>query len=111
MTYVQRYDLAKAFSLITSWLRSIRSSTASYTSSGFNPSRSIEESAEEGIRKACEKTQAVIKEFTAAPIFMEGNKKGAHEWIIEFEKKPDNIEAFANILDESVQELKSDYEA
>jgi len=71
----------------------------------------IIENAEEGIRKACEKTQAVIKEFTAAPIFMEGNKKGAHEWIIEFEKKPDNIEAFANILDESLQELNSDYEA
>lgn len=71
----------------------------------------IIENAEEGIRKACEKTQAVIKEFTAAPIFMEGNKKGAHEWIIEFEKKPDSIETFANILDESLQELNSDYEA
>lgn len=71
----------------------------------------IIENAEEGIRKACEKTQAVIKEFTAGPIFMEGNEKGAHEWIIEFEKKPDNIEAFANILDESLQELNSDYEA
>ena len=41
----------------------------------------IIENAEEGIRKACEKTQAVIKEFTAGPIFMEGNEKGAHEWI------------------------------
>ena len=71
----------------------------------------IIENAEEGIRKACEKTQAVIKEFTAGPIFMEGNEKGAHEWIIEFEKKPDSIEAFANILDESLQELNSDYEA
>lgn len=71
----------------------------------------IIENAEEGIRKACEKTQAVIKEFTAGPIFMEGNEKGAHEWIIEFEKKPDSIETFANILDESLQELNSDYEA
>lgn len=71
----------------------------------------IIENAEEGIRKACEKTQAVIKEFTAGPIFMEGNEKGAHEWIIEFEKKPDSIEIFANILDESLQELNSDYEA
>lgn len=71
----------------------------------------IIENAEEGLKRTCEKTGAIIKEFTAAPIYMEGNAKGAHEWIIEFEKLPENIEEFAQILDETLQELNSDYEA
>lgn len=71
----------------------------------------IIENAEEGIKRACEKTNAVIKEFTAAPIFMQGSEKGAHEWIVEFEKEPDDIELFARVLDNTLQELNSDYEA
>lgn len=71
----------------------------------------IIENAEEGIRRVCKQTNAVIKEFTAGPIFMQGNEKGAHEWVIEFEKKPDDMDLFATILDEALQELNSDYEA
>ncbi|HUH36124.1 MAG TPA: GH3 auxin-responsive promoter family protein [Moheibacter sp.] len=71
----------------------------------------IIENAEEGLRMACEKTGAIIKEFTAAPIFMEGTEKGAHEWLVEFEKMPDNVENFAEILDLGLQTLNSDYEA
>ncbi len=71
----------------------------------------IIENAEEGLKRTCEKTGAIIKEFTAAPIYMEGNEKGAHEWIIEFEKMPESIEGFAQVLDETLQELNSDYEA
>lgn len=71
----------------------------------------IIENAEEGLKRACEKTGAVIKEFTAAPVFMEGKEKGAHEWMIEFEKEPESFEEFAQILDSSLQELNSDYEA
>ena len=39
------------------------------------------------------------------------NRKGAHQWIIEFEKLPQNVDEFADILDKSLQELNSDYEA
>ena len=42
---------------------------------------------------------------------MVGNEKGAHEWLIEFEKLPENVENFAGILDQNLQELNSDYEA
>jgi len=71
----------------------------------------IIENAEEGLKRACQKTGAIVKEFTAGPIYMEGNSKGAHEWIVEFEKMPENLEEFARILDETLQELNSDYEA
>ena len=42
---------------------------------------------------------------------MNGKEKGSHEWIIEFRKKPENIELFAKLLDENIQGLNSDYEA
>ena len=71
----------------------------------------IIENAEEGLKRACQKTGAIVKEFTAAPIYMEGNEKGAHEWLIEFEKMPEDVHQFAEILDKSLQELNSDYEA
>ena len=71
----------------------------------------IIENAEEGLKRACRATGAIVKEFTAAPIYMEGNEKGAHEWLIEFEKIPEDIEKFTELLDNSLQELNSDYEA
>lgn len=71
----------------------------------------IIENAEEALKRTCAKTGAIIKEFTAAPIYMEGNAKGAHEWIIEFEKMPESIDGFAQLLDETLQALNSDYEA
>lgn len=71
----------------------------------------IIENAEEGLKRACQKTGAIVKEYTAAPIYMEGNEKGAHEWIIEFDKMPESIEDFTRILDETLQEINSDYEA
>ncbi|MDR2909852.1 MAG: GH3 auxin-responsive promoter family protein [Bacteroidales bacterium] len=60
---------------------------------------------------ACNQTQAIVGEFTAGPIFMGDNQKGAHQWIIEFEKEPEDIENFTAILDNSLQTLNSDYEA
>ncbi len=69
------------------------------------------ENAERAIHNACQETGAVIKEFTAAPIFMDTNSKGAHEWLIEFEKQPDNITVFNQQLDATLQNVNSDYEA
>ena len=37
--------------------------------------------------------------------------KGRHQWFIEFEKQPHSIEEFATILDKTLQEVNSDYEA
>jgi len=63
------------------------------------------------LKRACSKTNAEIIDYSVAPIFMEGTKKGAHEWIVEFKKHPEDIEAFKNLLDKELQNLNSDYEA
>ena len=71
----------------------------------------IIDNATEALKQTCEQTGAEISEFTAAPIFMEEGQKGAHEWIIEFKTLPENLEHFANLLDQHLQQLNSDYEA
>jgi hypothetical protein len=71
----------------------------------------IVENAEESITKACEATDAIISNFTAAPVYMESGKRGGHEWLIEFEKEPDNLSRFTQVLDETLREINSDYDA
>lgn len=66
--------------------------------------------AEQALKVACEKTHAQITEYTAAPVYM-GESHGAHEWIIEFEKEPNNLDYFADVLDKTLKTLNSDYEA
>lgn len=71
----------------------------------------IIENAEEALKKACQLTGAEIVDYTAAPVFMEGKRKGGHEWIIEFKKMPSDVSEFTAILDEALKGLNSDYEA
>jgi hypothetical protein len=71
----------------------------------------IIDNAEKALNIACEKTGALITDFTAAPIFMSSEKKGAHEWLIEFEKQPKNLDYFTMLLDNALMSLNSDYEA
>jgi hypothetical protein len=69
------------------------------------------ENTDSAIAKTCHETNSEVKDYTVAPIFMKNKEKGAHEWMIEFNKKPDNIIEFQKILDENLQSLNSDYEA
>jgi hypothetical protein len=71
----------------------------------------IVENAEQAIAYAAQQTNAQIKEYTAAPVFMELNKKGRHEWCIEFIKPPNQLIIFTEALDQKLKELNSDYEA
>ena len=71
----------------------------------------IVDNAEQGLKEACQLTGAEISEYTAAPIFMDKNAKCRHQWLIEFSQMPDSIEHFAEVLDESLQKINSDYEA
>lgn len=71
----------------------------------------IIDNAEKAVQRACEVTGAEVKEFTAAPYYMAGSDSGAHEWIIEFTKRPSSLEDFETVLDDSLRELNSDYEA
>ena len=67
--------------------------------------------ADEALAKTCARTGAVIADYTAAPTFARDDKKGHHTWIIDFEKAPADTEAFADILDQTLQQVNSDYEA
>ncbi len=71
----------------------------------------IIENAERAIAYACSNTDAIIKEYTAAPIYFTDHENGGHEWLIEFEKHPDDLLFFSHLLDESLKSLNSDYEA
>lgn len=71
----------------------------------------IEENAEKALAVACEKTGSMICDYTAAPVYFDYDKKGGHEWLIEFEKEPEDLRIFSNILDETLQKENSDYEA
>ncbi|MGM0497011.1 MAG: GH3 auxin-responsive promoter family protein [Bacteroidota bacterium] len=71
----------------------------------------IIDNAENALKSACKKTGAMVKEYTAAPVFMGTETKGKHEWLIEFEKEPSDLEYFSTILDNALQSLNSDYEA
>ena len=71
----------------------------------------IVDNAEKGLAEACRVTGAEVLEYTAAPVFMDDNGKCRHQWLVEFAKKPDNLQHFADVLDKTLQEINSDYEA
>ena len=69
------------------------------------------ENTDMAIAKTCQITQSEVIDYTVAPIFMKVKEKGAHEWMIEFKKPPEDIAFFTKTLDETLQSLNSDYEA
>lgn len=71
----------------------------------------IIDNAEMALKNACEITGAVINEYTAGPKYIENGEAGAHEWLIEFDEKPENLDSFTQALDKTLKTLNSDYEA
>lgn len=71
----------------------------------------IVDNAEKALTKACTETGAIIRDYTACPIYFNEDEAGGHEWIIEFEQQPSNVEAFTDIMDDALRELNSDYDA
>lgn len=71
----------------------------------------IIENAEDALNKVCKRTKSEIVDYTAAPIFMNGKEKGAHEWLIEFKTPPKDLNYFNELFDNALKALNSDYEA
>lgn len=71
----------------------------------------IVDNADKAISIACHTTGAVVRDYTAAPIYFSGSKNGGHEWLIEFDKAPDDINEFTRLLDDALKGVNSDYEA
>ena len=76
----------------------------------------VVENADIALAYACEKTNAKLKDYTAAPVYIKGeeggnHKQGGHEWIIEFDKEPNDKNLFVESLDKKLREINSDYDA
>lgn len=71
----------------------------------------IIDNAEKALAVACQRTSAQIRDYTAAPLFMSSNSKGAHQWLIEWEQEPSDLNHFTELLDGQLKSLNSDYEA
>ncbi len=71
----------------------------------------IVDNSDKAIAHAAEKTNAIVNDYTAAPVYFSENSNGAHEWLIEFDKEPDDFNTFIAELDNELKNINSDYEA
>lgn len=71
----------------------------------------IVDNTDKAVSIACQKTGAIVNDYTAAPVYFSELENGAHEWLIEFEKAPADMDHFTDELDKALQSINSDYEA
>ncbi len=71
----------------------------------------IVDNAEKALAAACQVSDAEIREYTAAPVYMSSHTKGCHQWLIEFEQQPSDMKLFIQTLDDTLKKHNSDYEA
>jgi hypothetical protein len=67
--------------------------------------------ADEAMAKTCAAMHASVADYTVGPTFATDRTKARHTWIIDFETAPADTEAFADLLDQNLQAVNSDYEA
>ena len=66
---------------------------------------------DKALTMTCEEVGARVEDYSLAPVFLEGIGKGGHEWVVEFEKAPTDIDQFAFLLDANLRKINSDYDA
>lgn len=71
----------------------------------------IVDNSDNALRAACDRTGCEVSDYTAGPVYMTGEGNGAHEWIIEFSKRPVSAAEFMVVVDEELKKINSDYEA
>jgi hypothetical protein len=71
----------------------------------------IVENSDTAVAKACEATGAVVNDYTAAPVYFSDHGNGGHEWLVEFETAPGDMDRFTSVLDSTLKTINSDYEA
>ena len=69
------------------------------------------ENSDRALTEVCLEFGVSARDYTVGPIFLDGDKKGGHEWLVEFDSKPADMQSFIERLDKRLQELNSDYEA
>lgn len=71
----------------------------------------IVDNSDKAIAIACERTGAIVKDYTAAPVYFSAQSNGTHEWLVEFEKEPPSLPVFIYELDTALRSINSDYDA
>ena len=71
----------------------------------------IIENADRAINEAAKATRSEVKDYTAAPKYISDESTGAHQWLVEFEVEPSDMQKFSEVLDSTLKRLNSDYEA
>ncbi len=71
----------------------------------------IVENADRGIQAASQAAGGIVCDYTAGPVYMDEMARGGHEWVIEFEEIPADLELFTDVLDGTIRSLNSDYDA
>lgn len=71
----------------------------------------IVDNAIQAMNLACAELNCEVKEFTAAPYFSSDEKPIGHQWLVEFEREPADIDLFAKTLDKKLQEVNTDYQS
>ena len=71
----------------------------------------IVDNSDTAIALSSEKTNTIVNDYTAAPVYFSDSSNGAHEWLIEFDKEPDDLNNFIFELDDALKSVNSDYEA
>ncbi|MGL5787860.1 MAG: GH3 auxin-responsive promoter family protein [Bacteroidales bacterium] len=69
------------------------------------------DNADRALNNVCAKYDVKVIDYTAAPVFMSENSKGKHQWIIEFDHNPSDLNSFITDFDQALKEQNSDYEA
>ena len=67
--------------------------------------------ADHAITLAAQETDAEVLNYTAAPVYAQGNERGYHQWLIEFAQEPNDKDRFMQLLDQHLREVNSDYDA
>ncbi len=71
----------------------------------------VAENAERALMEACRECGCRVEEYSVAPRYMTLSQRGAHEWYMEFGRRPDDMARFAAVLDEALRRINSDYDA
>ncbi len=66
---------------------------------------------ENAVAAACEKTSAIVADYTICPRFPSpSHPRPAHRWLVEFDRTPRSDAAFVEALDESIRAVNEDYD-
>lgn len=71
----------------------------------------MEHNANKALAQVAQQHGCHVKEYTVAPVFLLDQAKGYHHWLIEFDQTPQDIDRFAQDLDQALRADNSDYDA